>query len=95
MLAVSDFLLYATVVQLVERRISIPNVAGSYPVSRSICYRGGMADTGDLKSPVGNNVPVQVGSVAPLFECQHTKMKGTKYYEFYYQSVGVLSDWYG
>jgi hypothetical protein len=30
-----------------------------------------------------------------LFECQHTKMKGTKYYEFYYQSVGVLSDWYG
>ena len=61
----SDFLLYATVVQLVERRISIPNVAGSYPVSRSICYRGGMADTGDLKSPVGDNVPVRVGSVAP------------------------------
>ena len=28
--------LYATVVQLVERRISIPNVAGSYPVSRSM-----------------------------------------------------------
>ena len=26
---------YATVVQLAERRISIPNVAGSYPVSRS------------------------------------------------------------
>ena len=66
MLAVSDFLLYATVVE--------------------------MADTGDLKSPVGDNVPVQVGSVAPLFEYQHTKMKGTKYYEFYYQSVGVLLD---
>ena len=33
-----------------------------------LCYCGGMADTGDLKSPFGCGVRVQVPPVAPILK---------------------------